>query len=86
MTGVAEDALKEFSMMFKHFDKDKTGRLDHQEFKSCLRSLGYDLPIVDEGESEPEFEAILDMVDPNRYEKPYLENFDGLCFCGSLKQ
>ena len=67
MTGVAEDALKEFSMMFKHFDKDKTGRLDHHEFKSCLRSLGYDLPIVDEGESEPEFEAILDMVDPNRY-------------------
>ncbi|XP_013909675.1 PREDICTED: spectrin alpha chain, non-erythrocytic 1-like, partial [Thamnophis sirtalis] len=32
-TGVTEEALKEFSMMFKHFDKDKSGRLNHQEFK-----------------------------------------------------
>merc|ERR1712020_348975 len=53
-------------MMFRHFDKDKTGKLNHNEFKSCLRALGYDLPMVEEGESEPEFEAILDMVDPNR--------------------
>uniref|UniRef100_A0A4W3JFT4 Spectrin alpha, non-erythrocytic 1 n=1 Tax=Callorhinchus milii TaxID=7868 RepID=A0A4W3JFT4_CALMI len=65
-TGVTEEALKEFSMMFKHFDKDKLGRLNHQEFKSCLRSLGYDLPMVEEGEPDPEFEAILDAVDPNR--------------------
>ena len=65
-SGVSEDALKEFSMMFKHFDKDKSGRLDHQEFKSCLRALGYDLPMVEEGMSDPEFEAILDVVDPNR--------------------
>merc|ERR1719414_14085 len=53
-------------MMFRHFDKDKTGRLNHNEFKSCLRALGYDLPMGEEGESEPEFEAILDMGDPNR--------------------
>uniref|UniRef100_A0A8C8EVX4 Spectrin alpha, non-erythrocytic 1 n=1 Tax=Oncorhynchus tshawytscha TaxID=74940 RepID=A0A8C8EVX4_ONCTS len=65
-TGVTEDALKEFSMMFKHFDKEKSGRLNHQEFKSCLRSLGYDLPMVEEGEPDPEFESILDTVDPNR--------------------
>merc|ERR1711994_593621 len=65
-SGVSEDALKEFSMMFRHFDKDKSGRLDHNAFKSCLRALGYDLPMVEEGESEPEFEAILDRVDPNR--------------------
>lgn len=50
----------------RHFDKDKSGRLNHQEFKSCLRSLGYDLPMVEEGEPDPEFEAILDTVDPNR--------------------
>ena len=95
-TGVTEEALKEFSMMFKyvspmscrrpavllcgtlnphvlaslhrHFDKEKSGRLNHQEFKSCLRSLGYDLPMVEEGEPDPEFEAILDTVDPNRSE------------------
>lgn len=65
-SGVSEDALKEFSMMFKHFDKDKSGRLNQQEFKSCLRALGYDLPMVEEGQPDPEFEAILDVVDPNR--------------------
>ncbi|PAV55545.1 hypothetical protein WR25_20353 [Diploscapter pachys] len=65
-SGVTEEALREFSMMFKHFDKDKTGRLDHQQFKSCLRALGYDLPMVDENQPEPEFNRILDIVDPNR--------------------
>ncbi|KYQ58537.1 Spectrin alpha chain [Trachymyrmex zeteki] len=65
-SGVSEDALKEFSMMFKHFDKDKSGRLNHQEFKSCLRALGYDLPMIEEGQPDPEFENILDIVDPNR--------------------
>ena len=50
----------------RHFDKDKSGKLDHQEFKSCLRALGYDLPMVEEGQTDPEFQAILDIVDPNR--------------------
>lgn len=59
--GVSEDALKEFSMMFKHFDKEKSGKLNHQEFKSCLRALGYDLPMVEEGQPDPEFDAILGM-------------------------
>ena len=49
----------------RHFDKDKTGYLEHREFKSCLRSLGYDLPMVEEGETDPEFDAILATVDPN---------------------
>ncbi|XP_032521109.1 spectrin alpha chain isoform X1 [Danaus plexippus] len=65
-SGVSEDALKEFSMMFKHFDKERSGRLNHHEFKSCLRALGYDLPMVEEGQPDPEFEAILNVVDPNR--------------------
>merc|ERR1711962_581761 len=63
-SGVSEDALKEFSMMFRHFDKDKTGRLDHNEFKSCLRALGYDLPMLEDGQPEPE--SLLNVVDPNR--------------------
>lgn len=54
----------------RHFDKEKSGRLNHQEFKSCLRSLGYDLPMVEEGEPDPEFESILDTVDPNRWAFP----------------
>lgn len=65
-SGVSEDSLKEFSMMFKHFDKDKSGKLNQQEFKSCLRALGYDLPMVEEGQPDPEFEEILNIVDPNR--------------------
>uniref|UniRef100_A0A1I8A3G2 EF-hand domain-containing protein n=1 Tax=Steinernema glaseri TaxID=37863 RepID=A0A1I8A3G2_9BILA len=72
-SGVTEEALREFSMMFKHYDKEKCGRLDHQQFKSCLRALGYDLPMVDEGQPEPEFQRILDIVDPNRKEfRPYV--------------
>src|SRR5271156_5163299 len=50
----------------RHFDKDKSGRLNQQEFKSCLRALGYDLPMVEEGQPDPEFEQILNVVDPNR--------------------
>merc|ERR1712004_433123 len=75
-SGVSEDALKEFSMMFRHFDKDKTGRLDHNEFKSCLRALGYDLPVAEEeGEEEPEFHAILAIVDPNKDGSVNLQEF-----------
>ena len=51
----------------RHFDKDRSGKLEHQEFKSCLRSLGYDIALMEGGETDPEFEAILDQVDPNRY-------------------
>lgn len=65
-SGVSEEALREFSIMFKYFDKDNSGRLNHSEFKNCLRALGYDLPMVEEGEADPEFEAILESVDPNR--------------------
>uniref|UniRef100_A0AC35U4B9 Spectrin alpha chain n=1 Tax=Rhabditophanes sp. KR3021 TaxID=114890 RepID=A0AC35U4B9_9BILA len=64
-SGVKEDALREFSMMFKYYDKEKRGYLDHTQFKSCLRALGYDLPMVDEGHPEPEFQKILNIVDPN---------------------
>jgi len=65
-SGVSEDQVREFSMMFKHFDKEKLGRLNHQDFKSCLRALGYDLPTVDDNQRDEQFEAILDIVDPNR--------------------
>lgn len=60
------NTIVDSSVLFRHFDKDKSGKLDHPEFKSCLRSLGYDLPMVEEGQEDPEFQAILDAVDPNR--------------------
>ena len=31
-----------------------------------MRALGYDLPMVEDGTQDPEFEAILAVVDPNR--------------------
>lgn len=65
-SGVSEDQVREFSMMFKHFDKEKLGRLNHQDFKSCLRALGYDLPTVDDNQRDEQFESILDIVDPSR--------------------
>merc|ERR1712117_788785 len=75
-SGVSEDALKEFSMMFRHFDKDKSGKLTHDEFKSCLRALGYDLPVAEEeGEEEPEFDAILAIVDPNKDGSVQLQDY-----------
>merc|ERR1711902_151197 len=77
-SGVTEDQLKEFSMMFRHFDKDKSGKLSHDEFKSCLRALGYDLPIAEEeGEEEPEFDAILAIVDPNSEGSVQLQDYMG---------
>ncbi|XP_063685310.1 spectrin alpha chain-like isoform X2 [Bolinopsis microptera] len=65
-TGVDEDELKEFTLMFKHFDKDRSGRLDHNEFKACLRALGFDLPVPQEDQPDTVFEAILDCVDFDR--------------------
>ena len=62
---IAKPASSFIYLSFRHFDKNKSQFLDHQEFKSCLRSLGYDLPLVEEGQPEPEFEAILKTVDPN---------------------
>ncbi|XP_019856334.1 PREDICTED: spectrin alpha chain, non-erythrocytic 1-like [Amphimedon queenslandica] len=66
MTGVSEDQLREFSTTFKYFDKNQSGRLEHQEFKASLRSLGYELAVLEQGQTDPKFEAILDQVDPNR--------------------
>ena len=54
---------------------DRTGFLDHQELKSCLRSLGYTLPVVEEGQADPKFEAILAQLDPNGDGKVSLGEF-----------
>lgn len=69
------------ALVCRHFDKEKSGRLNHQEFKSCLRSLGYDLPMVEEGEPDPEFQAILDTVDPNRWVACGGHQVGRLCCC-----
>jgi len=73
--GVSEDALRDCMMLFKHFDKDKSGKLSHQELKSCLRAHGYNINVAEEGEVDPEFEAILNKVDPNRDGQVTLQSF-----------
>ena len=52
--------------VLRYFDKDQNGKLELHEFKACLRSLGYDLPVLEQGQTDPEYESILDQVDPNR--------------------
>ncbi|KAL5483782.1 hypothetical protein EMCRGX_G020196 [Ephydatia muelleri] len=74
--GVSEERLKDFTASFRHFDKDRNGKLEYQDFKSCLRSLGgYDLALAETGSSDPEFEAILSEVDPNRTGYVSLEDY-----------
>ncbi|XP_012372086.2 LOW QUALITY PROTEIN: spectrin alpha chain, erythrocytic 1-like, partial [Octodon degus] len=73
--GVSEDTLKEFSTTYKHFDEDMTGRLTHQEFRSCLRGLNYNLPMVEDDEPEPKFQKFLDAVDPGRKGYVSLEDY-----------
>ncbi|KAF7492961.1 Spectrin alpha chain [Sarcoptes scabiei] len=74
-SGVSEESLREFTMMFKHFDRDRVGKLNHKDFKSCMRALGYDLPLVEEGEQDAEFDEILDEVDPCRTGYVFLYDF-----------
>ena len=64
-SGVSEEQLREYTETFRHFDRDNSNMLDHDELKACLRSLGENLPVLEEGESDPKFEAILKQVDPN---------------------
>jgi spectrin alpha len=65
-SGVPEETLREYTEIFNHYDRDRNGSLDHVEFKSCLRALGYNLPVLAEGVTDAEYEAILAYVDPNR--------------------
>lgn len=41
--GITQEQLNEFRASFNHFDKNRTGRLAPEEFKSCLVSIGYSI-------------------------------------------
>jgi Ca2+-binding EF-hand superfamily protein len=41
---ITEEQLKEFQEAFRHFDKDRDGRINKLDFKSCCQSLGEDIP------------------------------------------
>lgn len=61
--GITQEQLSEFRMSFNHFDKNKTGRLNPDEFRSCLISLGYSIRNDRQGDSD--FKRIMSIVDPN---------------------
>lgn len=61
--GISQDQLNEFRGSFNHFDKSRSGRLNPDEFKSCLISLGYSIGKDRQGDID--FQRILNIVDPN---------------------
>lgn len=61
--GITQEQLNEFRSSFNHFDKNRTGRLAPDEFKSCLVSLGYSIGKDRQGDID--FQRILAVVDPN---------------------
>jgi len=61
--GISQDQLNDFRSSFNHFDKNRTGKLNPDEFKSCLISLGYSIGKDQQGEID--FQRILSIVDPN---------------------
>ncbi|XP_039501309.1 alpha-actinin, sarcomeric-like [Drosophila santomea] len=61
--GISQEQLNEFRSSFNHFDKNRTGRLSPEEFKSCLVSLGYSIGKDCQGDLD--FQRILAVVDPN---------------------
>eukprot|EP00118_Oscarella_pearsei_P024574 m.306337 g.306337 ORF g.306337 m.306337 type:complete len:880 (+) comp41163_c0_seq1:81-2720(+) len=61
--GISEEKMQELRQSFNHFDKDKSGQLDKNEFKACLLSIGYNLH---GGEKEEvELARLMGIVDPN---------------------
>ncbi|XP_043201206.1 alpha-actinin, sarcomeric isoform X1 [Amphibalanus amphitrite] len=61
--GISQEQLNEYRASFNHFDKTRTGRLNWDEFKSCLISVGYSLGKDRQGDLD--FQRILAVVDPN---------------------
>ncbi|XP_076319488.1 alpha-actinin-like isoform X1 [Tachypleus tridentatus] len=61
--GITQEQLTECRSSFNHFDKNKSGHLQPEEFKSCLVSLGFNIRNDKQGDAE--FKRILNSVDPN---------------------
>lgn len=61
--GITQDQLNDFRASFNHFDKQRSGRLTPEDFRSCLVSLGYN--IRNDRQGEADFRRIMNVVDPN---------------------
>uniref|UniRef100_A0A6I8SM57 Actinin alpha 2 n=1 Tax=Xenopus tropicalis TaxID=8364 RepID=A0A6I8SM57_XENTR len=56
--GITQEQINVFRSSFNHFDKKKNGLMEHDDFRACLISMGYDL-------GEAEFARIMALVDPS---------------------
>ncbi|CAH1791427.1 unnamed protein product [Owenia fusiformis] len=61
--GITEDQMDEFKKSFNFFDKKKSRRLDPNEFKQCLVSLGFNIGHDRQGDAE--LQKMMAIVDPN---------------------
>ncbi|XP_014664565.1 PREDICTED: alpha-actinin, sarcomeric-like isoform X1 [Priapulus caudatus] len=61
--GISEEQMKEYRISFNHFDKNKSQRLEPNEFKACLLSLGYNLR--EDAQGDADFRRIMSIVDPS---------------------
>lgn len=74
--GLKPEQIDDFRKSFNHFDRDKTGTLEPNEFRACLVSLGYSLPEDAKTKSgsksrtlsqnDAEYFKIWNSVDPNK--------------------
>ncbi|XP_068404938.1 alpha-actinin-2 isoform X4 [Eschrichtius robustus] len=69
--GITQEQMNEFRASFNHFDRRKNGLMDHEDFRACLISMGYDLVRQNKcffatlPQGEAEFARIMTLVDPN---------------------
>ncbi|VDP81440.1 unnamed protein product [Echinostoma caproni] len=63
--GLSVEQMEDLRTCFSHFDKDRTGRLEPNEFKACLVSLGHKFSDDKRG-GETDFSRIMQQVDPGR--------------------
>jgi actinin alpha len=71
--GITQEQLNEFRSSFNHFDKNRTGKLTKEEFKSCLVSLGYSIGKDRQGDID--FQRIIAVVDPNNSGSVHFDAF-----------
>lgn len=71
--GITQDQLNDFRASFNHFDKQRSGKLSPEEFRSCLVSLGYSIRNDRQGDSD--FRRIMSLVDPNETKYVTFDSF-----------
>jgi actinin alpha len=61
--GLTAEQMDDLRACFRHFDRDETGRLEPNEFKACLVSLGHSFS-DDPRIAESDFAKVMQEVDP----------------------